>query len=45
MHKGDLRGARSDFREVLSAEPNNRQAREELRVSGSAVLALNWLYN
>ncbi|WIA17271.1 hypothetical protein OEZ85_014143 [Tetradesmus obliquus] len=31
MHKGDLRAARSDFREVLSAEPNNRQAREELK--------------
>lgn len=33
MHKGDLRGARADFREVLAAEPNNRQAREELKVS------------
>eukprot|EP00775_Hariotina_reticulata_P013360 gene13360-13488_t len=31
MHKGDLRSARSDFKEVLAAEPNNRQAQEELK--------------
>jgi Tfp pilus assembly protein PilF len=37
MHKGDLRGARSDFREVLAAEPNNRQAREELKVIGDVL--------
>lgn len=34
MHKGDLRAARSDFKEVLAAEPNNRQAQEELKVGG-----------
>jgi hypothetical protein len=39
MHKGDLRGARSDFREVLAAEPNNRQAREELKVSAMCCMA------
>lgn len=32
MHKGDLRGARSDFREVLAAQPNNKHARDELKV-------------
>ncbi|KAF8065916.1 RBM39 [Scenedesmus sp. PABB004] len=31
MHKGDGRGARADFRAVLAAEPNNRQARDELK--------------
>jgi len=32
MHRDDIRGARADFKEVLSVEPNNRQAQEELKV-------------
>jgi hypothetical protein len=33
IHKNELEGATADFKQVLALEPNNRQAREELRVS------------
>jgi hypothetical protein len=33
IHKNELAGATADFKQVLVLEPNNRQAREELRVS------------
>lgn len=32
IHKNELEGAAGDFRQVLHLEPNNRQAREELKV-------------
>lgn len=34
IHKSEVAAAAADFRQVLALEPNNRQAREELKVSG-----------
>jgi Tfp pilus assembly protein PilF len=33
IHKNELDGAQADFKQVLQLEPNNRQAREELKVT------------
>lgn len=33
IHKNELDGAQGDFKQVLQLEPNNRQAREELKVT------------
>ncbi len=33
IHKSELAAAAADFKQVLALEPNNRQAREELKVS------------
>jgi hypothetical protein len=32
IHKSEVAAAAGDFRQVLALEPNNRQAREELKV-------------
>jgi hypothetical protein len=37
IHKSELAAAKSDFLAALALEPNNRQAREELKVGGVAV--------